>query len=98
MAVKDAWQLLDAKPVDRFYVAADVSEIHSIPTQMITTMFKEYGKTHPSFGGLTILVGAPVYMQRLVKQFQSIFHTSNFGFADQVCDLDAVIAQHVQHH
>jgi|GEM_PF-3180112 len=97
-AVKEAWTLLDNHLAEKFYVVADVSAVNRIPTTMITTMFKAYGKTHPSFAGLTIFIGAPRFIQRLVDQFQNIFHTSKFGFANDFVDLDSVIAQHLQHH
>ena len=96
-AVAEAWRLLDTLSVECFYVAADVSHVNRIPVDMITVMFKEYGKTHPSFAGITIFIGAPQFIQRLVPQFQSLFHTTNFAFADGVKDLDTVIEQHLQH-
>lgn len=94
-AVDDAWQLLDGYDAEKFYVVADVSQMNRVPAMMITTMFKEYGKTHPLFGGFTILIGAPRFIQMLVEQFQSIFHTSKFGFANHLNDLDTVIAQYL---
>ena len=97
-AVKEAWNLLESYNVEKFYVVADVSKVNRIPTMMITSMFKEYSKTHPLYAGLTIFVGAPRFIQRLVEQFQSIFHSSKFAFARDLDDLDTLIAQHLQTH
>jgi len=98
-AVTEAWRLIDAHPTEIFYIAADVSNVRRIPTQLITTMFKEYGKSGPPFAGLTILIGAPRFIQQLVGQFQNLFlNTSKFTFADTLNDLDSVIKQHVQDH
>lgn len=97
-AVAEAWEFLDHQNIQTFYVAADVTSVNRVPAEMITTMFHEYRKTHPAFAGFTIFIGAPHFIKRLVEQFQSIFHTSKFGFVDEIQDVESVISQHMQPH
>lgn len=97
-AVKEAWALINERDEQIFYVAADVSRVRILPLSIISTVFKAYKITHPSYAGYTIFIGAPSAIRNAVARFQSIVRTTHFGFVDTFDDLEAAIQTYHNQH
>lgn len=78
VAVDKSRKMVRVSSTKRFHVIADVSQITLIPALTISMMKSEYLQPEEAFSGVTMFIGAPMFIRYTVSAFSKVFYPNQF--------------------